>query len=193
MKLRKHSLILPGQRVALRPMTERDWDILLKWNNDPEILYYSEGDDVSSHTLERVQKIYRSVSQSAFCFMMECSGRLVGECWLQRMNLDRILMKYPEMDCRRIDLVIGEKTLWGHGLGTEVIGTLTRFAFEDERAEFVFGCDIADYNPHSLRAFQKNGYEIHSKMRQFRGGKARFVYDVVLSRHQYHARNKNSE
>ena len=56
MKLRKHSLTLPGQRVALRPMTERDWDILLKWNNDPEILYYSEGDDVSSHTLERVQK-----------------------------------------------------------------------------------------------------------------------------------------
>ena len=48
MKLKEHDVTLPGRRVVLRPITEEDWDILLKWNSDLEVLYYSEGDDVSS-------------------------------------------------------------------------------------------------------------------------------------------------
>ena len=52
-------------------MTENDWDILLKWNSDPDVLYFAEGDDVNSYTLEQVQQIYRGVSQKAFCFMRD--------------------------------------------------------------------------------------------------------------------------
>jgi hypothetical protein len=33
---------------------------------------------------------------------------------------------------RRIDLMIGEKRLWGRGLGTDTIRTLTRFGLEEE-------------------------------------------------------------
>ncbi len=35
-------------------MTENDWDILLKWNNDPEVLYYAEGENSISYSLEEV-------------------------------------------------------------------------------------------------------------------------------------------
>jgi hypothetical protein len=35
--LRQHSVVLYGNRITLRPMTEHDWDILLKWNNDPDL------------------------------------------------------------------------------------------------------------------------------------------------------------
>lgn len=172
--------------MVLRSMTEDDWGILLKWNNDPDVLYFSEGDDVSSRELQDTQGIYRSVSQNAFCFILEVDGVPVGDCWLQLMNLERILGKYSKKDCRRIDLIIGEKRLWGQGLGTEVIGTLTRFGFEGERADFIFGCDIADYNWRSLRAFEKNGYQIDAKIKQPPGKKSRFVYDLALSKDRYH-------
>ena len=135
MKLREHETVLRGEKVVLRPMTEGDWDILLKWNSDPEVLYFSEGDDVTSYSLEDIQGMYRGVSQSAFCFVIELDGRPIGECWLQRMNLKRILKRYPGQDCRRIDLMIGEKDLWGRGLGTDVIQTLTGFGFEEEGAD----------------------------------------------------------
>jgi len=141
-------------------MTENDWDVLLKWNSDPKVLYYCEGDDVISYSLEQIQEMYRRVSQNAFCFITEVDGSPIGESWLQRMNLDRILAKYPGKDCRRIDLMIGEKDLWGRGLGTDVIRTLTKFGFEEENADVIFGCNIADYNPRSLKAFQRVGYEI---------------------------------
>ena len=163
-------------------MTEDDWDLLFKWNNDREVLYYAEGDNVTARSLAEVQAIYRGVSQSAYCFMAEVERRAIGECWLQQMNLPRILTRYPDADCRRIDLMIGEKDCWGRGHGTEMIRLLTRFAFEREHADFIFGCDIADDNIPSLRAFKRVGYDIDSLPQQPAADRTLRCYDLVISR-----------
>lgn len=188
MKIREHNISLKGEKVLLHPMTEDDWDILLKWNNDPEVLYFSEGDDITSQTLERVQQKYRSVSQKAFCFIIEVDNIPVGECWLQEMNLERILKKYPGKDCRRIDLMIGEKQFWEKGIGIDVIATLTRFGFEDEKADYICGCDVADYNPRSQKAFKKNGYYVVEKIALPPGSKGKFDYDFIISRDELYKR-----
>jgi RimJ/RimL family protein N-acetyltransferase len=182
MKLKTHHIILRGENVVLRPMTENDWDLLLTWNSDPEVLYFAEGADVQSYSLDDVQDMYRGVSQTAFCFIIEVDGQPIGECWLQQMNLERILHKYPGTDCRRIDLMIGDKGYWGRGFGTEVIRLLTHFAFEQEHADRVFGCDIGDYNQRSLWAFQKAGYHIDSTMQRPSGEKAKCSYDAMRPR-----------
>jgi RimJ/RimL family protein N-acetyltransferase len=186
MRLREHAIVLHGERVTLRPMTENDWEILLAWNSDPEVLYFSEGDNVATYDLEVVQFIYRSVSQNAICFIVEYEGQPVGEGWLQRMNMDRILTQYPGLDCRRIDLVIGEKQLWGQGLGTDTIRTLTRFGFEDESADLIFGL-VSDYNERSWRAFQRVGYAIAAEVPEPSGMKAKVSYDLMISRAQWQA------
>lgn len=180
MKLREHKIVLNGERVELRPLTENDWDILLRWNNDPEVLYYAEGDDISSSSLDRVQGIYRGVSQTAFCFIIEYKEAPIGEGWLQEMNLPRILERYPNADCYRIDLLIGEKTCWGMGLGTEVIELLSKFAFQEVGADYVFGCDVADYNVASRKAFLKAGYIVEAQVKEPEGRKAKYSYDLVL-------------
>lgn len=166
-------------------MTEDDWDVLLKWNSDPEVLYYSEGGSVTTWDLETVQHIYRSVSQNAFCFIIESEGKPVGECWLEKMNLTRILRQHPGLDCRRIDLLIGERKLWGQGIGSEVIHLLAKFGFEKENADAIFACDVADYNYASLKAFQKAGFEIFSTVGQPTGTKANLGYDLKLTREKY--------
>lgn len=185
MELREHKIVLRGERVVLQPLTEDVWNLLLRWNSDPEVLYFAEGDDVSSYTLAQVQGIYRGVSQTAFCFVVEVNGAPIGECWLQQMNLERVLQKYPGVDCRRIDLMIGERAFWGQGLGTEVIQLLSAFAFDEEGAELVFGCDVADYNPASLKAFQKVGYTVDAQIEQPKGKKARYCHDLILTREEY--------
>jgi hypothetical protein len=43
MKLREHEIILQSKIVMLQTMTEGDWDILLKWNGDPDVLFFNEG------------------------------------------------------------------------------------------------------------------------------------------------------
>jgi len=184
-RLRSHSVTLRDEGVVLRPMNEGDWNVLLRWNNDPEVLYFAEGDDVAGRGLEEIQGMYRRVSQDAFCFIVESDGAPVGECWLQRMNLERILRKRPGLDLRRIDLMIGEKALWGRGIGTRAVRLLTRFGFEEERADAIFACDVADYNPRSLRAFQRVGFEVCETTPQPPGAKARHCHDLMLTRENY--------
>jgi len=184
-ELRQHNTVLTGQRIVLRPLTENDWDILFRWNNDPEVLYFVEGDEVSSRTMDEVQAIYRTVSQTAFCFMIEYDKEPIGECWLQQANLDFILQKYPDADSRRIDLMIGKKELWGRGIGTEIVRLLTVFAFEHEQADWVWGCDIADYNRASQKVFQKAGYQLSETIPQPAGSKARTCLNFVVSRETF--------
>jgi hypothetical protein len=67
-RLKQHQITLAGRtgrgiKVQLRPLTENDWDLLEKWNRDPDVLYYAEGDDVAAYSPEKVRQIYRSVSQ----------------------------------------------------------------------------------------------------------------------------------
>ena len=182
MVLTSHQISLADKPLVLRPMTEADWALLLKWNNDPEVLYYAEGDNVESRSLAEIQSIHRHVSQTAFCFIIEINHQSIGECWLQQMNLTRILQRHPDQDCRRIDLMIGEKHLWGQGYGTRIIHLLTHFAFEQQSADVIFGCDIADYNLGSQRAFQKAGFGRIDRIAQPPTSKAQYRFDYALSR-----------
>lgn len=184
-RLREHDVCLLAGRLGLRAMTEGDWEVLLAWNSDSEVLYYCEGANVTGRTLDDVQEIYRGVSQKAFVFMAELDGEPIGECWLQEMNLARILTRHPGLDLRRIDLTIGEKRLWGKGWGTVMIGLLTRFGFERCGADAIFGCDVADYNPRSRRAFEKNRYVVDQEVAQPAGMKAKVCYDMMLRNDLY--------
>lgn len=191
--MKVHNIILEGRtskglNIKLRPMTQRDFPLLEKWNADPEILYYSEGENVISYTPSEVRKIYTSVCKDSFCFIIEAVGVPVGECWLQRMNLERIIKKYPKADCRRIDLMIGEKKYWNKGIGTEVVRILTEFGFMREKADMIFACDIADFNIASIKIFQKNGYKIHEKIKEPKGSKSAYVYDMFITREEFFKR-----
>jgi RimJ/RimL family protein N-acetyltransferase len=183
--LRVHAFTLQAECVVLRPMTEGDWGVLLRWNTDPEVLWFTEGDDVRSRTLEQVQRIYRGVSRAALCFIAEVAGVPVGEGWLQRMNLRRVLDEYPGKDVRRIDLAIGEKALWAQGLGTEMLRLLTGLAFTREGCDVLFGVDFGGHNPRSRRAFEKAGFRVLRTVPAPDSVKSAFTYDLVLTREEY--------
>ena len=182
MSIKTHSVHLHTPRLGLRPMTAADWDILLRWNQDPEVLYYADGSNARSYSLERIKRIYGRISRSAFCFLAELDGEPIAEAWLQAMNLSRIISAHPGRDCRRIDLAIGEKRYWNMGLGTEIIRALVEFGFGEEKSEFIFACDIADYNPRSLAAFSKVGFRVVARIAQPPGDKANSRCDMRLAR-----------
>ncbi len=133
--------------------------LVARWWNDDDIASYADAEN-RDYTLAQVQEIVREISKSAYCFIIEYEGRPIGDCWLQEMNLGRILALYPGLDCRRIDLEI-EKAYWGRGIGTSVISLLTDFGLRSEGADAIFGVDVADHNIGSRRAFEKAGFSEH--------------------------------
>ena len=177
-RLQTHEVYLHGDHVTLRPMTEEDWGSLLKWNNDPEVMKYADHDDFRPSPLGEVQAIYRWISTHAHCFIIEAGGCPIGECWLQRMNRRRIVDQFPGKDVRRIDLMIGERKLWGRGYGPEAIALLVDFGFSHEAADAIFGIVSAD-NARSLRAFQKCGFNRHAATQDKDGTMS---YDLVVTR-----------
>ncbi|MHB8104584.1 MAG: GNAT family N-acetyltransferase [Dehalococcoidales bacterium] len=187
LKLREHNYSLKGERITLRPLTENDWATVAKWETDPEVLYWADFEPVEKRTLEEVQAIFRGVSQHAYCFVMEFAGKPIGDCWLQEMNLERILKEYSGKDCRRVDLVIGEKGLWGKGLGTDVIRTLTKFAFKHEKTDMVFGV-TGDYNERSQRAFKKAGYKLVMKLEEKQPSRAKQSYVLAIDKSAFESR-----
>ena len=176
-RLQTHDVYLYGDHVTLRPMTEEDWDLLYRWNNDPGVMTYADHDDFRPSTLGEVHSIYRWISTHAHCFIIEVGGRPIGECWLQRMNLRRIVDQFPGKDVRRIDLMIGEKELWGRGYGTVAIALLVDFGFGQEAADAIFGIVSAN-NARSLRAFEKCGFKPHAAIQDEDGT---LSYDLVVT------------
>ena len=148
--------------IILRPLCDEHLPFLYKWSADPELLYWTESgveaDIEQGYDAETVHAIYGSVSQNALCFLIEVDEVPVGECWLQKMNIDNVKAMYPEnADVRRIDMSIGEKTMWGKGIGTAFIDMLVDYAFNGEYVE-ILHCICDDYNIRSRRVFEKNGF-----------------------------------
>ena len=177
-RLRTHDVTLRSGAVTLRPLTEGDWGLVLGWWNDAEIAYFSDSNE-GGYSLAQVQGIVRGISRTAFCFVIEFEGRPVGECWLQEMNVERVLRRYPGLDCRRFDIEI-EKDYWGRGIGSTSIGLLVEFGFETEAAHAVFAMDVAGDNPGSRRAFEKAGFELYDTVEQPAGARASLSHDLVI-------------
>lgn len=158
-QLEAHDVTLEGESVFLRPMVEDDWGLLHEWNNDPEVMERVESDGFNPRSLSEIQSIYRWISTHAYCFIMEVQGQGIGECWLQRMNLRRIVELFPDGNLWRIDLMIGVKELWGRGYGSEAIALLVEFGFDRVGADAIYGL-VAKGNTRSTRAFQKCGFAV---------------------------------
>ena len=183
--IRAHDILLCEGDITLRPMCDGDLEsILLKWNNDAEVLYFSEGDDIASHNLEDIQGIYGYVSSMAFCFIIEYESTPIGECWLQKMNLEHILEQYPGLDLRRIDIMIGEKEYWGRGIGTRVVCMLTQFGFETENTDMIFYMP-ADYNVRSCKAAERVGYKLVNKTETKDNPKSKFDLNYAMTKADY--------
>lgn len=173
-----------GVDLVLRPLCDGHLPLLYKWNADPEVLYWTEGGaaaDGLSYGPDTVRQIYGGVSPNAFCFLIECGGTPIGECWLQRMNLPGVKSMYPEgTDVRRIDMTVGEKSYWDRGIGTQFIGMMVDFAFCGEHVD-VLHCFSEDYNVRSCRMWEKHGFArvLEEPLRDSWKGKLQYHYRLT--------------
>ena len=161
--IQSHSITLQKDTITLRPLSDEHLPLLYRWNADPEVLYWTEGGDDPnlSYSPETVHQIYGGISsQGNLCFVIEVHGQIIGECWLQKMNIPDVWAMYPEgMDIRRIDMCIGEKSFWSQGFGSAAMAILIDFAFSHENVD-ILHCINDDYNHRSCRMMEKNHFHI---------------------------------
>jgi RimJ/RimL family protein N-acetyltransferase len=160
----KHDYVIEGNTVCLRPLTENDIPLLARWLFDPEILHWLQlsEDPPQLRTLEAVRERYEQMQADPFTLIWRIDtreGLPVGQ--IELVDIRR-LQGRAEMH-----LVVGEKTIWGGGYGTDAIRQMTGFAFRQLGLRRIFATPDAD-NARVLRVFEKCGFVREGLLRKHR-------------------------
>lgn len=170
-----------GDRIRFRGIEREDIPTFVKWLNDPEVqagvmLYAPLSRVAEENWFEGMIKrpldeqvmgieIRQPASDGA-----ETGWRLIGS------------LAFNEIDWRNraaeFGILIGDKSCWNQGYGTEAVRLLVKHGFESLNLNRIF-LQVFASNPRAIRAYEKAGFIHEGRKRQaeFRNGQ---YIDVLL-------------
>ncbi|HXF84362.1 MAG TPA: GNAT family protein [Anaerolineales bacterium] len=167
--------IIYGRRIRLRAIERSDVEKFHQWVNDPEVtaglaLYLPMSFREEEKWFEEIAN--RPKEEMPFAIERrekKDDWRLIGNCgifgidWRARSG--------------EIGIMIGEKSVWDQGYGTESVQTLVRHGFETLNLNRLF-LRVYGENRRAQRAYEKAGFVLEGCLRQavYKHGR----YDDVL-------------
>lgn len=165
---------LTGSRIYLREVRLTDVnESYYKWMNDPEVTQYLESRfyPQSMESISEFVKNQTGDQNNVFLAIILKEGDFhIGNIKIGPINW---IHRFAE-----VGILIGDKTSWGKGYGTEAIGLVVKYAFNILNLhKLTAGC--YNSNQGSLKAFQKNGFEVEGvrKKHSFHNGE---YIDAIL-------------
>lgn len=173
------TMVILGDRMRLRPLQEDDLPLRVKWYNDPDVrktLVVTE-----QFELEKTRQWFKAVqdNDSRMDFLIETpDGTPMGVTGL--LHIDRF---HGTAECF---CIIGEKSFWGGGLGTEIHSVLIQWAFE-HLGLYKIRADIRTNNPAIFKVVQKLGFQIEGTLRKeiLLEGRRQDLYRIGLLRDEF--------
>ena len=149
--------------ITFREMMDADLPVLHRWLNDPAIVRWWEGDDV---TWEGVVATYGSAGRAGDDtehWIAELDGRDIGwiQLWDARTEPDEVapwLALGVDPTTGGIDYLIGEPTDRGRGVGSSMIEAFAARAFEHHPAYTQLAAAPYEGNTRSWGALERAGF-----------------------------------
>ncbi len=159
----KSDLVINGQKVVLREKKQQDAADDYRWRTDKEL---SQLDDTKPLTM--------SYSDFLELFKEELRHSSIWSCRLGVYTLDDKHIgncMYYDMDHLRqqteVGIMIGDKSYWDQGYGTDALITLVEFIFHSTSVTRVY-LHTLEWNSRARSAFAKAGFS--EVKRVIRGG-----------------------
>ncbi|HVA38729.1 MAG TPA: GNAT family protein [Candidatus Dormibacteraeota bacterium] len=150
--------MLAGERVRLRALEPRDLERWRGWVNDPEIAAFVDRVlPVSPPEHESFFERWVVGNEHAVWFAIEGSegSGYLGNAWL--WGIDH---RHRRAEVR---IIIGERSAWGHGVGSEALQLLSDYAFGKLGLHKLFAYVMAR-NPRARGAFLKSGFREEARL-----------------------------
>ena len=165
--------ILEGEKVRLRPMEESDLPHFVEWFADGEVTrWLAEAPKSPSLGDEREWYLRQRSNPETLLWAIEMrDGRMVGST---ELRLE------PERRKAELGIVIGEKSEWSGGLGTDAVRLVLGFAFEElelNRVELT----TDEENARAIRCYERVGFVHEGLKRQDRVVDGRFGNTVLMA------------
>ncbi len=140
-----------GRLVRLRAFEHRDAEPYRLWINDPEIARLI--DRAGPVTPAEHEAWYRDIvaSESAAVFAVDrlTDDQFIGLVWLYGIHT-----RHRRAEVR---IVIGDRSCWGGGYGTDALRLLVQIAFGPLRLDKLWA-DVLATNPRGVAAFERAGF-----------------------------------
>jgi RimJ/RimL family protein N-acetyltransferase len=157
---------LIGSKVYLRPLDLADAPILTRWLNDPEVTKYLLMYRPLTLFAEEahLRKISESEHDIVLCIMARDPEQFIGVTGLHQLDVRNRHVQFG--------IVVGEKSAWDKGYGTEATRLMVRYAFETLNLNRV-SLRVYEYNERAVRVYEKVGFRVEGRLRQetFRDGR----------------------
>ncbi|MDQ7094937.1 GNAT family protein [Desulfosporosinus sp. PR] len=173
--------MLKGKRIRIRPIEEDDIDLLYQWTTDEEVNYWSSGAWPlnSLQTKDQLAEKYLDSQPDSYRYaILNEKDSLIGTIGFKEINV-------PSRSAT-LFVVLGDKTCWNQGYGTDALITFARFLFTQWNFHRI-SLDTWDENLRAIRAYEKVGFKVEGRQRE-----ARFVlgnyHDAILMgllRHEF--------
>lgn len=148
----RESIRVEGDRIFLRSLNVKDAsNEYASWLNDPEVNKYLEThessiDDLKKYILKQVQD-----PNSLFVGIYDKgTGKHIGNTKLEPIDWKRKNAVFG--------ILIGDKSYWGKGIGTEATKLIINYAFENMGIDTV-ELGVISTNIPAIRAYEKSGFE----------------------------------
>lgn len=166
-----------GERVVIRPIERSDLPIVVKWWNDPEVMYYANDNPDPHKTLQELEIQYDNEKGEWASYMERFvietnNGQLIGDIMYHGYRSD--------IKSVRLGVFIGEKAYWGRGLGTEAIRLFLGYLFEYKKVHKV-ELTVSAFNHRAIRAFGKCGFSIDGVLRDNAIINGNYVDHILMS------------
>jgi RimJ/RimL family protein N-acetyltransferase len=171
-----------GTSLRFRAIDREDLPTFVKWLNDPDVLPgigiylpYSMTDEedwfdsmhkrpASEHNLAIEVKELTSQGEETW--------KLIGSCGF--FNYDQ------RNASAEFGIMIGVKSYWDKGFGTEAVRLLVRHGFETINLNRIY-LRVLETNPRAIRAYEKAGFTHEGRQRQADFKNGRYLDMLVMS------------
>jgi RimJ/RimL family protein N-acetyltransferase len=181
---------MEGKLVRLRAYDKSDLDAIMKWVNDEEVSHFLGG------RLAHMQPVSRADEER---FIEQAMARSDDQRVFAIETLDRVYI--GGIDIHGIDwvarhgeigVVIGDKSFWGKGYGTDAMHVLLRFAFEKLNLHRVH-LRVYDFNHRAIASYEKCGFKREGVLRDqhYAAGQYHNVILLGLLESDYRARPRS--
>ena len=168
---------MEGQLVRLRAYEKSDLDAVMKWVNDEEVTDLLGGEmltyPVSSLAEEKYIEAAAIPSDKQKTFVIESleEPRYIGA----------ISFNVIDWQSRHasIGIVIGDKSLWGKGYGTDAMRIMMRLAFDKMNLHRLY-LDVHDYNSRAIASYEKCGFKREAVLREHHFRRGKYCDTIVM-------------
>lgn len=140
---------------------ETDADAFVRWRSDSEYLRLLDSGAARAWSLPRAKsELTDPPVDHWFLFMIRA---LADDRLLGFIDLDVDAWAHGN---GWVGIAIGDRVDWGKGYGTDAMRVLLRFAFTEVNLHRV-SLAVFGYNPRALRSYEKAGFTIEGRARQY--------------------------